>query len=82
MANPDFLGRNQQGIETNKTVNGRFYNVQIASASVEATIKLPDGTKLIDNKPLQVGETFTLREGYSEVTKHSGNGVIVLDSTN
>jgi hypothetical protein len=80
MAQTDYLGRNQTGVSANQTVTGRFFSVQVASAAVTATVKLPDGTKLIDQKQLQVGEVLTLRAGYSEVTKHSGDGVLILDN--
>jgi len=81
MAKTDYLGRNQSSLSQNATRTGSFYSVQVAGAPVTATIKLPDGTKLIDQLELQAGELLTLTEGYSEVTKHSGDGVLILDST-
>lgn len=77
----DYLGRNQQRLANNATVTGSFFSVQVASEPVTATVKLPDGSKLIDNEELKVGEILTLREGYPEVTKNGGNGVLILDST-
>lgn len=81
MGKTDYLGRNQQRLANNSTITGSFYAVQVASDTVTATIKLPDGSKLIDQEQLQVGEVFTLTAGYPEITKHSGSGVLILDST-